>query len=815
MLVGNTANILVVLGAGASKSMESKNTSAFTFGISSKHKEMPLGDGLVQKISEYDKKSLAWLLASTLYQIRSQKYFNRNKDNINPDKVFLKFGRFVEAIFPENFSRHGYSSSEEEKRLSDTFHNKFSEFFDQKYLEKIGQPDRLMFMNMSFGVDGIGASLGDNEIRKFTKIFQNSQFLTNTYQQKFSKFNHCFFVKTVFFELLILLLSKDNENLVKNDFFYESVYNFVDVTCREILEINKTHPSIKNVRLSGNNLSPHSIYCEYATGFDRNIENLKKIFNESLPTINDSLNEVIEAANLLLRKYNSLPQTRLSQDVIRIENFLDDSIRNKYADSPDKLFQIGLDTFFVSLNFLGSNQIKDIFGIKIEGGSVLSEVPISSHLQSLISALKEVKSSEDDTVKINSIIVILQERRLLIATAHPQQDSFFACIQNLIKVLRKFMFMQEGLSFPSFDNIDPLKQIFLSSKIVGHYKPQSIDYFMLNLDYFAPYELWDRKGEEYKEMYEAAKVTRKKVIQKHTKFIISNILIDATTANYYLTDSRGNDYINKMIWIINRTAHFYDENPSLFLKERVKIITFNYESMFQLQLFNRLSADNSKSLLGNATSVYGQICLKDNKGNSIYTAIEDSLWQSIFLSEGDDYFIRTPNGLDWSGKYSTYKDVFGQLSDSMKWIGECSSAEEEKKEEARNDMIKKFDDATDIYFLGFGFDLNNLYRIGLIDKSSKSLINNNRRRKFYVTGGDTKILNTIKTIFGLEEQYAITTSKLSYIDDPNFVKKDNSEEVAKKIPIQLTNHLYRLKSGNIEFVVSDKMLPEALDDFGT
>ena len=823
MLVGNAANILVVLGAGASKSMESKDKSAFTIGVNGGYKTMPLGDQLVQKISEYDKKSLAWLLASTLYQIRSPKcfdFYRDKKDNliISKEKDFLAFSRFVEAIFPENFSRHGYYSPEEEKKLSAVFNGEFSELFDPKSLEKINQPNRMMFMNISFGIDGIGASLGDSEIRSLIKIFQNSEFLVKKYQQKFSKFNISFFVKTAFFKLLILLLRKDDKNLVKNDFSYESVYNFVEVTCRVILEINKTNPSIRSVRLSGNNLSPHSIYCEYSTAFERNISNLEKIFNESSLTINESLNEVVGAANLLLTDYNSHSQScynNRNKGRLSILNFVEDSVKVRYADSPDELFRIAIDTIFVGQKFSSANQIKDIFGIKIEGRSVLSEVPISSHLQSLISALEEVKNSKDDATKINQIIIILQERGLLTDKA---EDGFFSCIQSFIKVLRKFMFVQGGLSFPSFDNIDHLRQIFLSSKIVGHYKPQSIDYFMLNLDYFAPYELWDRKGEEYKEMDESAKTARKKAIQKHTKFIISNILIDAATANYYLTDSCGNDYINKMIWIINRAAHFCDESPSLFLKERVKIITFNYESMFQLQLFNRLSADNSKSLWGNATSVYGQICLKDNKGNSIYTAIEDSLWQSIFLSEGDDYFIRTPNGLDWSGKYSTYKDVFGQLSDSMKWIGECSSTEEEKKrEENRSDMIKKFDDATDIYFLGFGFDLNNLCQIGLIDKNSNSQINNNHKRKFYVAGGDAKILNTIKTIFEPEEQQVITTSKLSYIDDPNFVKKNDSEEVAKKIPIQLTNHLYRLKSrdGNLEFVVSDKMLPEALDDFGT
>ena len=127
-------------------------------------------------------------------------------------------------------------------------------------------------------------------------------------------------------------------------------------------------------------------------------------------------------------------------------------------------------------------------------------------------------------------------------------------------------------------------------------------------------------------------------------------------------------------------------------------------------------------------------------------------------------------------------------------------------------MIEDFDKATDIYFLGFGFDLNNLYQIGLIDKNNNSQIKSDRKRKFYVSGGNAKIINTIKTVFELEEQQVITTSRLTEIDDPNSTKEE-----PKKIPIQLTNHLYRLssKDKNIEFLVSDKMLPEALDDFGT
>ncbi len=418
--------------------------------------------------------------------------------------------------------------------------------------------------------------------------------------------------------------------------------------------------------------------------------------------------------------------------------------------------------------------------------------------------------------KINKIIAILEDGDLLKDMPNTQGSDSFYCMQDLIKMLRKKILVEEGLSLPSFDNVDCLKQIFLSSKIVEHYNPQSIDYFMLDMDFFAPYELWDKKGEKYEEMSETDKAARKKIIQKHVKFIISNILIDASTANYYQIGSYSVDYISKMMWIINRTAHFCGKKSSSFVKDHVKIITFNYESMFERQLLNRVSHDNSNYLLKNTTAVYGKIILEDNLGGKISEVTEDSLWQSIFLSKGEDYFIKFPDGVTLDNKYSSCKDVFGQLSKLIKWIGESESEEEKKDMEVdRNRMIEDFNKATDIYFLGFGFDLNNLYQIGLIDKNNNLKIKNDRKRKFYVSGGDAKIINTIKTIFELEEQQIITTSRLVEVDDPNCTKKKEGE--IPKIPIQLTNHLYRLvsKDKNIEFIVSDKMLPEALDDFGT
>jgi hypothetical protein len=179
---------------------------------------------------------------------------------------------------------------------------------------------------------------------------------------------------------------------------------------------------------------------------------------------------------------------------------------------------------------------------------------------------------------------------------------------------------------------------------------------------------------------------------------------------------------------------------------------------------------------------------------------EDGLWNSIFLSEGDDYFIKAPD-VNFKTKYFICKNIFEQLSSSMKWIGECSSELEKKeKEKDREEMLNNFNWATDVYFLGFGFDLNNLYQIGLINKKNEPQISDVGQKKFYVSGGNAKIINIIKTIFGCDNQEVITTSRLSNVDN-------------EKPQIQLTNHLYRIRSKNIEFIISDKLLPEALDDF--
>ena len=62
----NVPNIVLVLGAGASKSLDSDSDP---IGI-------PLGNELIDKIYEYDSKSLSSILASIIYQIKDERYIN-------------------------------------------------------------------------------------------------------------------------------------------------------------------------------------------------------------------------------------------------------------------------------------------------------------------------------------------------------------------------------------------------------------------------------------------------------------------------------------------------------------------------------------------------------------------------------------------------------------------------------------------------------------------------------------------------------------------------------------------------------------------
>ncbi len=255
-------------------------------------------------------------------------------------------------------------------------------------------------------------------------------------------------------------------------------------------------------------------------------------------------------------------------------------------------------------------------------------------------------------------------------------------------------------------------------------------------------------------------------------------------------------------------AKFYEKEPELFIKNNLKIITFNYECLFENQLYNRLSKEVVDFMRKeNIESIYGKIFLKDLDDQTITMTAEDALWKAIFFFKDDKYFCAIADN-----QYFACQDIFGQIAKNMKWIGENGSKEdEEKKAEDREKMIGFFKEAKDVYFLGFGFDFNNLCEMGLINKDREPEAEAiSGKKRFYISGGDAKIINTIKTIFGCKKQEVITISRLEYLS-----QNENLQQLQnQKIPIQLTNHLYRIHAGTIEFIVSDKFLPEAIDDFG-
>jgi len=808
--------ILLVLGAGASKSMESKNKDGFIFNINTGHKEMPLGDGLVRKIFKYNTKSLAWILASTIYQIKSLEF---QKD----DESFVSFCGFVERHFPENFSLRRYYLDHEQEGILKAL-DMFSIFFDKKILQENYQCNRITNFNNSLS----NQSIDVEKQSKIGSLFCENQFLIEKYKQRLDKNNTDQFETLIFFEFLVGFLAKCdvpifNHSKISQDLFFKSLHKNIKLICSNIIEINNQINYLRPIRLSGNQLSAHSIYAEYSDAFDRKIKVLENHFDglsKMSLDLETRLNLIIKKAQELINKYE------------------------EFARNKTEMHKDSLGEEFLTQNWtMNIYELNGLFGISFSktGERVILERPLPKRLSLFISKLEQVKIIDDESIKIDEIIAILESDGFLMEELNKFENwetfqelntsytenvgvnfAFLIVeITRLIKAIQNTIIKNNDLNISPFSNsthLTHLKQTFLVSKIVQEYNPPSIDYFMTNLEFFAPYEFWNKKDNAYCEMDESSKKERKELIHKYTKFIIANILIDCSTDAYYGTDPHGNDYINKIIWKINEMAKFYDQKPELFIKNNLKIITFNYEWLFENQLFNRLSKKVAHSMnRENIRSVYGKIFLEivDDK-NPVTMTTQDALWKAIFFSEGNKYFVKAPEGNLKGNKYFVCENIFGQIAKNMKWIGEGeddTKEDKKKKEDDRKEMMGFFKEARDVYFLGFGFDFNNLCEMGLIKKDREPEAEAiSGKKKFYISGGNAKIINTIKTIFDCKKQKVITTSRLAREE---YLPKDKNLEQPEneKIPIQLTNHLYRMESGNIEFIISDKFLPEAIDNF--
>ncbi len=346
------------------------------------------------------------------------------------------------------------------------------------------------------------------------------------YKQRFDKHNDQF-ETLIFFEFLVGFLAKDDVKIfshstISQDLFFRSLHKNIKLICSSIIEINNQINRLGPNRLSRNQISRHSIYTEYSDVFDRCIKVLKNHFDglsKLSLDLENRLNLIIEKAEELINKYNEF--------VAGIRE------SKNHKDMP----QNEVDSIFFGHNCPGRfDSLRGLFGIGFsKQRKVILEQPLPECLKLFVSKIKEAKNIDDESKKIDEIITVLELEGFLVTDVDKfmgfTEDSvkngdpnfkekydlkyFIIEIKNLIKAIQNSTLKRNKLSIPQLNNsnhLTHLKQTFLVSKIVQEYKPPSIDYFMTNLEFFAPYEFWNKKDNAYFEMDESSKKERKELI---------------------------------------------------------------------------------------------------------------------------------------------------------------------------------------------------------------------------------------------------------------------------------------------------------------
>ena len=289
------------------------------------------------------------------------------------------------------------------------------------------------------------------------------------------------------------------------------------------------------------------------------------------------------------------------------------------------------------------------------------------------------------------------------------------------------------------NTIRHLKNIFKVSNLVSWYKPPSIDYFMVRIAFFAPHEFSGHTQEE--------KSKRIAMIHKYTKYMIANEILYSSEYSYAAKEEEN--YIKIMLRKLNLKSHYANIPIEDFLKENVKVINFNYDNTLLLIFHELLEKGLADDVIkNNFEYVYGQLTLKDQDSQPILVTQDNALWKAIFWSHEnekdsiDKILISKPFV---KREMHSCPDLLEQCSDCIKWIGEDESEGEREK------LQSWLKEASKIYFLGFGFDKNNLYRMGLIDENEKLSIEWEQDVDIFVAKGSPGIVAMLATLFDTKE----------------------------------------------------------------
>lgn len=289
-----------------------------------------------------------------------------------------------------------------------------------------------------------------------------------------------------------------------------------------------------------------------------------------------------------------------------------------------------------------------------------------------------------------------------------------------------------------------LKYLFIAGYLVKKYNPMSMDYFANNLYFFARNEIELLISEKIFEDKENAV----EVIQKYLKLIIFEILSQKQKSTIdYALNNVDNNYIRQIIWNMTLEANRIDKklDPKKYIEDNLDIITFNYDITTEY-LLNHYNAIEYQSF----AEIKSDTKMDNNKVNVIH--VYSHLYAGVgkMIHESINKIDNTFNIIDL---IFTNPDKINELlekcDDYINWI---RANHDENSECLTNKCIELFDNADNIYFLGFGFDKNNLKQIGFLDyyKNKRSVELNMKQsynKNLYVSQGNGKIMDILEQVY--------------------------------------------------------------------
>lgn len=282
----------------------------------------------------------------------------------------------------------------------------------------------------------------------------------------------------------------------------------------------------------------------------------------------------------------------------------------------------------------------------------------------------------------------------------------------------------------SDDMLLTLLRLLYAVRLVKTHNPNSIDYFINGLNYYARSSTLDQDMENNFEQYvtnnmkpagmpDAARIKikdwlqkncetrilRKKIInldiiEQHLKFIVFQVISEKQlqTIQYYtsnLVDDK--QYFDKLeAWLV-REANKSKVEEKQYIEQNLNTISFNYdviaEGLYDLGHWYKQPWSNSHQLQCDIHHVYGVLQ-------------KHEFWDDNF--HGGNYYIKLSkiikSDVEQLKNYS-FDNHLELCCESINWI----RYKDKDKEQKYKTLIQEADN---IYFLGFGFDVNNLDNIG-------------------------------------------------------------------------------------------------------